>query len=62
MRFRYKVAIFLMAVLIPTIGFNLIALPSLCLLEMGKNADYEMIGNRLVNPAESHPHVCHIDS
>lgn len=48
MRFRTKVAIFMMAVLLTFIGFNLIATSSVVdLLKMGKEAGYEIIANVL---------------
>lgn len=61
MRFRYKVAIFMLTFLVSVIGFNSIASPSLCLLELGKDAGYEMIGNYLADTTENPPRVCHID-
>ena len=49
MRFRTKFAIFLMAVLLTFVGFNLIAFSSaLDLLKLGKEAGNEIIANVLV--------------
>lgn len=48
MKFKMKVAIFLMATLITLFGFNLIASSSaLDMLKMGKKAGYEIITNVL---------------
>ena len=56
MRFRTKVAIFMMAVLLTFVGFNLIASPSAVnLLKMGKEAGYEIIANVLAK-AETAAH------
>ncbi len=49
MRFRTKFAIFLMAVLLTFVGFNLIAFsPALDLLKLRKEAGNEIIANFLV--------------
>jgi len=49
MKFRTKFAIFLMAVLLTFVGFNLIAFsPALDLLKLGKEAGNEIIANVLV--------------
>jgi len=49
MKFRTKFAIFLIAVLITFVGFNLIAFsPALDLLKLGKEAGNEIIANFLV--------------
>jgi hypothetical protein len=47
MSLKGKIAIFMVAVLISTIGFSLIASPSLDILKVGKEAGFEMIGNYL---------------
>lgn len=52
----------MMAVIISMIGFSLIASPSLCLLEVGNEAGYEMIGNYLAHSGANVPQVCHFDS
>ncbi len=47
-RLRTKIVIFLIAVLLSTLGFNLIASsPALELLKVGKAAGYEIISNYL---------------
>ena len=49
MKFRTKFAIFLMAVLLTFVGFNLIAFsPAVDLLKLGKEAGNEIIANVLV--------------
>ena len=49
MRFRTKFAIFLMAVLLTFVGFNLIAFsPAVDLLKLGKEAGNEIIANILL--------------
>jgi hypothetical protein len=49
MKLRTKFAIFLMAVLLTFVGFNLIAFsPAVDLLRMGKEAGNEIIANVLV--------------
>ena len=49
MRLRTKFAIFLMAVLLTFVGFNLIAFsPAVDLLRLGKEAGNEIIANVLV--------------
>jgi hypothetical protein len=49
MKLRTKFAIFLMAVLLTFVGFNLIAFsPAVDLLKMGKEAGNEIIANVLV--------------
>jgi len=56
MRFRTKVAIFMMAVLLTFAVFNFIATPSAVdLLRMGKEAGYEIIANVLAK-AETATH------
>lgn len=56
MRFRMKVAIFMMAVLLTFAVFNLIASTSAVdLLRMGKEAGYEIIANVLAK-AETATH------
>ena len=56
MRFRTKVAIFMMAVLLTFVGFNLIASPSTVdLLKIGKEAGYDIIANVLAK-AETATH------
>jgi hypothetical protein len=48
MRFRTKFAIFLVAVLLTFVGFNLIAFsPAVDLLKLGKEAGNEIIANVL---------------
>ncbi len=48
MKFRTKVSIFLMAVLLTFVGFNLIAFsPAVDLLKLGKKAGNEIIANVL---------------
>lgn len=56
MRFRTKVAIFLVAVLLTLVGFNLMATsPALDLLKGGKAAGNEVVVDNLAN-AETAPH------
>lgn len=60
MKLKYKIAIFIAAVLISLWGFNLISSSSMCLLEVGKKAGYEIIENYL-SKADSDSHeFCHV--
>ncbi len=56
MRFRDKLAIFLVAVLITFVGFSLIASPSVDILKVGKKAGYEIISNMLAKEANAAAH------
>ncbi len=48
MRFKQRLAIFLLAVLLTFVGFNLLASPSAVeLVKVGKQAGYEIIANVL---------------
>jgi hypothetical protein len=47
MKLREKLAIFVVAVLLTLVGFNLIAAPSVDILKIGKQAGYEIIANYL---------------
>jgi hypothetical protein len=47
MKFRTKVAIFLVAVFVTVMGFSLIASPAIEMMKVGKDAGYEMISNYL---------------
>jgi len=47
MKLREKLAIFVVAVLLTLVGFNLIAAPSVDILRIGKQAGYEIIANYL---------------
>jgi len=47
MKLREKLAIFVVAVLVTLVGFNLIAAPSVDILKIGKQAGYEIIANYL---------------
>ena len=50
MRFKQKLAIFLLAVLLTFVGFNLVASPSAVeLVKVGKQAGYEIIANVLAD-------------
>jgi hypothetical protein len=53
MKFREKVAIFVVALLLSFILFNAIGLPSLPLLKLGKEAGNEIISNYLANEGKS---------
>lgn len=57
MRLRTKVAIFMLAVLITFVGFNLIASSSAVdLLKIGKEAGSEIIANFLAKAETATPH------
>lgn len=45
MNFKQKVAIFLAAVLLTLVGFNLIAAPTIDILKIGKQAGTHIISN-----------------
>lgn len=60
MKIRYKIAIFLLAVFLSLFGLNLIASPSLCLLQIGKAAGNEIISNYLDAPGADIPEYCYI--
>jgi hypothetical protein len=47
MNFKQKVAIFLVAVVLTLVGFNLIAAPTIDILKVGKQAGYQIISNYL---------------
>ena len=47
MKFRTKVAIFLVAVFVTVVGFSLMAAPAIDMMKVGKDAGYEMISNYL---------------
>jgi hypothetical protein len=47
MKLKEKLAIFVVAVLLTLVGFNLIAAPSVDILRIGKQAGYEIIANYL---------------
>ena len=47
MRFREKVLIFVVAIVITFLGFSLIGSSSTCMLKIGKEAGYEIIENYL---------------
>jgi hypothetical protein len=47
MNFKQKVAIFLAAILLTLVGFNLIVSPAVDILKVGKQAGYEIISNYL---------------
>jgi len=47
MKLKEKLAIFVVAVLLTLVGFNLIAAPSVDILKIGKQAGYEIIANYL---------------
>jgi hypothetical protein len=49
MNFKQKVAIFLVAVVLTLVGFNLIAAPTVDILKIGKQAGYQIISNYLAN-------------
>ncbi len=51
MNFKQKIAIFLVAVVLTLVGFNLIAAPTVDILKVGKQAGYEIISNYLANEA-----------
>jgi len=56
-RFRTKIAIFIIALLLSTFGFNLIAnSPALDLLKVGKAAGYEIIANYLAKEKTASHH------
>jgi len=57
MKFRTKVAIFLMAAFLTFVGFNLIVFsPAVDLLKIGKEAGYEIIANFLAKGETATPH------
>jgi hypothetical protein len=47
MKFRTRVAIFLVAVFVTVVGFSLMAAPAIDMMKVGKDAGYEMISNYL---------------
>jgi hypothetical protein len=47
MKLKEKLAIFVVAVLLTLVGFNLMAAPSVDILRIGKQAGYEIIANYL---------------
>lgn len=47
MKFKVKVAIFLVATLISIVGFSLIAAPAVDVIVVGKKAGYQIISNFL---------------
>jgi hypothetical protein len=49
MNFKQKVAIFLAAVVLTLVGFNLIVAPAVDILKIGKQAGYQIISNYLAN-------------
>jgi len=49
MNFKQKVAIFLAAVLLTLVGFNLIAAPTVDILKIGKQTGTQIISNCLAN-------------
>jgi len=51
MKFKTKAAIFLAALALTIIGFNLIAAPSIEVFRIGKEAGYQIIANYLENTA-----------
>lgn len=53
MKFKEKVAIFVVALLLSFILFSAIGSPSLPLLKLGKEAGNEIISNYLANKGES---------
>jgi len=54
MRFKQKVAIFLLAVLLTFVGFSLLASPSAVeLVKVGKQAGYNIIANVLAEVSAS---------
>lgn len=58
MKFRTKVAIFMVAVLLTCFGFNLITYsPAADLLKVGKEAGYEIISNYLAKAEATSHHA-----
>jgi hypothetical protein len=62
MKLRYKVIIFMAAVLVTLLGFNLMSSSSVCLLDIGKKAGYEIIGNYLGKAEHAEHDFCYIKS
>jgi len=62
MKFRYKVAFFIVAVVVSLIAFNLIASPLVCMAKIGKEAQYEIISNYLAEAELYSFHPCPIPS
>lgn len=60
MRLREKIMIFLVAVLVSFLVFNLIASSSVRMLKVGKEAGYEIISNYLEKEAISSNQSCPI--
>jgi len=58
MRFREKAAIFMVAVLVSLFVFSLIASSYVCMLKVGKEAGYEIIGNYLAKECKTKNHSC----
>ncbi len=53
MKFKEKVAIFVVALLLSSLLFNVIGSPSLSLLKLGKEAGNEIVSNYLANEGNS---------
>ncbi len=53
MKFKEKVAVFVVALLLSFLLFNVIGSPSLSLLKLGKEAGNEIISNYLTNKDQS---------
>ncbi len=53
MKFKEKVAVFVVALLLSFLLFNMIGSPSLSLLRLGKEAGNEIISNYLANEGNS---------
>jgi len=62
MKLKEKIAILMVAVFASFLLFGLIASPSECILKVGKEAGYEMIGNYLAELDSSSNDVCPIPS
>ncbi len=60
MKLKYKVIIFMAAVLVTLFGFNLISSSSVCLLDVGNEAGYEIIENYLDKADHTAHEFCYI--
>jgi len=62
MKLRAKFATFLISIILTFIGFNMIASPLVCVVEVGKEARYEIITNYLAEADSASNHSCPISS
>jgi hypothetical protein len=61
MKFRQKAAILMVAILLSFFIFSLIGSSSACMLKVGKEAGYEIIGNYLAREGLLSNEYCHFN-